>query len=172
MRLTMAAIPPGQATRFHGEKRRAATDGTDGTEEEEILICEICAICGSFPPGAFALDHDDFQRFRGGMGRQLDGGGGLRERKLVRDEPARVQLPREHQPRHFRLQPEIRRVAPDQVLLIHTHRRQINGRCARRAACGRTAAPGRRRGPMPAPPAPPRRTAPRSPPRPGPGPVW
>ena len=37
-------------------------------------------------------------------------------------------LPREDQPRHFGLQPEVRRVAPDQVLLIHTHRGEIKGR--------------------------------------------
>jgi len=67
------------------------------------------------------------------MGGELDGGSGLGERKLVRDEAARIQLAREHQARHFRLQAEVRRVAPDQVLLIHTYRGEIN-RCLLAAA--------------------------------------
>lgn len=85
-------------------------------------------ICGSFLHASLALSHDDFQGFGGGMGSQFNGGSGLRERKLVSDEPVRIELPREDQPRHFLLQPEIRRVTPDQVLLIHTDCCQVNGR--------------------------------------------
>ena len=59
---------------------------------------------------------------------QLNGGRGFGKGKLVRDEPARIQLPREDQPCHFRLQPKVRRVAADQVFLIHTHRCEIDGR--------------------------------------------
>ena len=59
------------------------------------------------------------------MGGELDGGGGLGEGKLVGDEPARIQLAGEDQARHLGLQPEVRRVAPDQVFLIHTYRGEI-----------------------------------------------
>ena len=62
------------------------------------------------------------------MGGQIDGGGGLGEGELVGDKPARVELPREDQAGHFPLQLEIRGIAPNQVLLIHTNRREIDGR--------------------------------------------
>ena len=61
------------------------------------------------------------------MGGELDGGGGLGEGKLVGEEPAGIELAREDQAGHFGLEPEVRRVAPDQVLLVHTYRGEIKG---------------------------------------------
>jgi hypothetical protein len=54
-----------------------------------------------------AVLYDDFDGIFRRSARQLDGGGGLFQRKTVSNEAADIQLAREDEPRHFVLQREI-----------------------------------------------------------------
>src|SRR3974390_2046258 len=59
---------------------------------------------------------------------QFDGGGGLVERKLMRDEFADIQFPREDEARDLFLEEEIRRVAANEILFVDTNHRQVQRR--------------------------------------------
>ena len=68
--------------------------------------------------------HQDFEGFRGGVGRKIHGGGGFSEREDMGQQGAHIQFPREDKPGDLVLKSEISGIAAQKVFLIHTDSRQ------------------------------------------------
>jgi hypothetical protein len=73
---------------------------------------------------AIGTNHD-FQGIFGGLGRQLDGGGGLLERKAMGDQLPHVEPARKDEAGDFALEGEIGGVAAEQIFFVHAYRGQI-----------------------------------------------
>ena len=69
--------------------------------------------------------HNDFEGIFRGSACQLDGGGGLCQRKTMGNERAHVELAGENEPGHFILQREIGGVAAEQIFFVETDGGQV-----------------------------------------------
>jgi len=77
------------------------------------------------------VSYNNLQGIRSRFGGQGDGGGGLGQREVMRNQRADIEPAGKDQARDFGLQREVGRVTADEVLLIQANGREVEGRGSR-----------------------------------------